>query len=280
MRGVLSALVLATCLAAGCGSAEKPKGAGSQGPLVPDLYQGARQVELALTIQESEQQDSPRRQMLVQWVEDFVRTPDSPDPDLILVPEGAIQTLGSPDPSGAVSLPCPKRILCSRDASQPPSRSLVVAVEPPDPPRQGPDRGQWTAILQSFLFFEELAYLALPRPGDEQQNEWTIDLDADGFARRTRLGAWAEEALQIKGMAGFLPGEEPSNVRKVRGVFQVRRGQGQVLQLQVDAAFDRTRKDIESATIIGVSGGEPAADPPPPKGIIRFKMRRSNLRGQ
>lgn len=275
MRGAVSVLVLVTCLVAGCSSAEGPRRTANAGPLVPDLTQGARHVELALTVQEGEQPDGPRRQMLVRWVEEFIRRPETGEVDLILLPQGAVQTHGPPESPGSVSLPCPRRILCSRDPARPPSQGLMVAVEPPDPPRQQPDREQWLAILQSCLFFEELAYLALPHEDAAQQDEWRIDLDADGFARRTRLGAWAEDGIRIKGMAGYLREEEASNVRKVRGVFEVRRGAGQVLQLQVDVSFDPAVRDIDSATIVGVSGGDPGADAMPPTGVIRLQMRRT-----
>lgn len=228
-------------------------------------------VAMRLSVHEADRQDAPERRMVVEWKESFARGAGGGVETLTLVPQRVLQG----GPQGTVfDLDRPSRMDCVRDPASPPESGLRVQMSARAGSPSATDRETWMVWLQTFLFFRELAYCLLPSEGTPVAPEWRVDLDARGFARRTRLGVWAEEELVIRGVVGFVDRASwPSaDHPALHGIVEVQRAKGQILRLDVRLVFDATRKDLDSGTMIGVSESPSQQTDAPPKSLIRFEF--------
>lgn len=137
----------------------------------------------------------------------------------------------------------------------------------------------WRTRFATLLFLEEVLYACIPPPDVTPMESWLVNLDAAGFARRSRFGTWPDPTT-LKGEVGFAKTDPapPAGYVRLVGIVEVGRPAGKVLRLQVDLLVARATGLIESAVVRGASptGNDPK-DPDPLSNDFLWRLLRKPL---
>lgn len=266
---------IALMVSAGCSEAPRKDTYPAQVVYAPAAAAKATSVEMTLAVAEDVRSTRSDRHLDVRWGEHLLAGPDGAIQELVLSPERAARSNDLTNPGHSEAIVCPREVHCRKDASKPAHQGMQVALIKDGTGAQTVDEAEWHALLESLLLFEELAYAVLPRPGETPSNEWEVNLDAEAFAKKTRLGAWAEDGIVIRGVAGLLPTADQPGAGGValRAVMQVKRASGQDLRLVLDIVFDPASGCVSSATVAGLSNLPASSESSGAQSSVQFTLK-------
>lgn len=236
-------------------------------------------VEALLSTSRADNLASRPRHLAVRWLERMVMDSQGGAGTLILRPLWAGESDASTDYADFRSIPCPREIRCSRDLARPPEHGLVLSVASFSREDEAIDQAAWRAIADSILFPLELVLTLRPDSAEGGPKEWDVALDAARFAQGTRLGAWAEDGLTIRGKASLAADESRSHpaLQRIEGTVEVLRLTGETLQAKVSLFYDPIGRELASAVLDGTIISPRAHEQEGQPVAVFFRIRRSLL---